>query len=376
MTARRVALGLVVAVAALPAGAAAQVRTQVRASGVFEAYSFDPGLAFKRVSELSIPIGVGLSFGRFADVMISSGYVSLSLTSANSAQLANQSVSGMLDTEIRLGINLIPGKLILVTNGAIPTGVKPAAAEELSVLGAMSSDVIGFAVPSLGTGGKVGGGVIGAVPLGRFALGIGATYSYPFEYQPIGGNTSRLQPGSEIRGRLGIEGPLARKTFLRAAGVVGMRSKDTFGGQTQNGVGARYIGYLALMQGLGTMQLTVYAFDVYRGAPSIEPTALGAAVLPKGNLLVGGLRHTIPVGRSFTVAPRLEYRLSEAAPDTASAARKAGSSLRLGLDLRKALVPGMSAVLYGSGLFGNVRQSGFDIPLSGWRAGLVVEVVR
>jgi hypothetical protein len=376
MKARRVVLVLVAAAAALPAHAAAQLRTQYRTSGVFETYGFDPGLAFTRVAELSIPVGVGLSFGRFADVMLSSGYVSLSLTGANSAQLANQSVSGMLDTEIRLGINLIPGKLILVTNGAIPTGVKPAGTEELSVLGAMSSDVIGFAVPSLGTGGKVGGGLVGALPLGRFALGVGATYSYPFAYQPIGGNTSRLEPGSEFRGRLGIEGPLARKTFLRAAGVVGMRSKDTFGGQIQNGVGARYIGYLSVMQGFGAMQLTVYAFDVYRGAPSIEPTAVGAAVLPKGNLLVGGLRHTVPVGRSFSFTPRVEYRLSEAAPDTASAARKAGSSFRVGLDLRKALIPGMSAVLYGSGLFGNVRQSGFDIPLSGWRAGLVVEIVR
>jgi hypothetical protein len=373
MTARRVVLVLVAAAAAFPANAAAQLRTQVRASGVYETYGFDPGLAFTRVSELSIPVGVGLSFGRLADVMVSSGYVSLSLTGSG---LPNQSVSGMLDTEVRVGFNLIPGKLIFVTNGAIPTGVKPAVNEELSILGAMSSDVIGFAVPSLGTGGKVGGGLVGAVPLGRFALGIGATYSYPFEYQPIGGNASRLQPGSDIRGRLGIEGPLARKTFLRLAGVVGMRSKDTFGGEVQNGVGARFIGYLALMQGLGTTQLTVYAFDVYRGSPSLEGTGTGLAKLPKGNLIVGGLRHTIPVGRSFSVAPRVEYRLSAAADTVGAALSKAGSSWRLGVDLRKALVPGMTAVLYGSGLFGNVRLSGFDIPLSGWRAGLVLEVAR
>ena len=376
MSTRRVVTGLVAFASALPSAVPAQMRTQIRASSVYETYSFDPGLSFTGVSELSVPVGVTLSFGRFADVAISSGLVSLSLTSANTSQLANQSLSGMLDTEIRVGINLIPGKLIFVTKGAIPSGVRPAATEELSVLGAMSSDIIGFAVPSLGTGGNLGGGLVGAVPLGRFALGVGATYAYPFVYHPISGDATRLQPGSEFRARLGIEGPLARKTFVRVAGVLGIRGKDTFAEQLQNGVGSRYIGYLSVMQGVGTMQLNVYAFDVYRGAPAIEPTAVGAAILPKGNLFVGGLRHTIPLSQTFSVAPRVEYRLSEAAPDTASAARKAGSSVRLGLDVRKGLIPGFSAVLYGSGLFGNVRQSGVDIPLSGWRAGVVLELVR
>jgi hypothetical protein len=282
----------------------------------------------------------------------------------------------MLDTQLRVGINLIPGKLILVTTSTLPSGVRPAATEGLSVLGAMSSDIIGFAVPSLGGGTTVGGGLVGAVPVGSFALGLGVTYAHPFVYHPISGDPTRLQPGSEFRGRLGIEGPLARKTFLRVAGVVGVRAKDTFAEQRQNGIGARYIGYLSLMQGFGTMQLNAYLFDVYRGSPAIEPTAVGAAVLPKGNLLVGGLRHTIPLGQTLSVAPRVEYRISQAAPDTASAQRKAGSSVRVGLDVRKGLIPGLSAVLYGSGLFGNVRQGGVDIPLSGWRAGLVVELAH
>jgi hypothetical protein len=369
--------------AAVPGVLAGQLRTHFRASGVYEVYTFDTLLTYNKMQEFAAPIGVDLSFGRAVDVSLSSGYVSLVLTSANTAQLPHQDIRGMLNTEVRIGYNLVPGRLILVANGSVPTGVRPAATDELSILGAVSSDVIGFAVPSLGTGGSVGGGVVGALPVGRFAVGVGATYSYPLAYKPVDGDPRELQPGADIRGRLGIEGALARTTFLRAAAVVGVKAKDRFADTTQNKLGARLIGYVELVQGLGNMQLTAYGYDVYRGSPSVEPTAVGQAILPKGNLIVAGLRHSIPVGRSLSVSPRVEYRMptqsqvdstdASGFPVTYSRLLKTGSSVRIGADLRQTLRPGMAVALYGSGLFGDVRQAGYDVPLSGWRAGLVLE---
>lgn len=356
--------------------ASAQVRTSVRAQTVYESYSFDPGFTFDRVSEFSIPVGVDVSFGRRVDAFLSSGYVSVDLE----PEASYARVSGMIDTELRVGINLIPGALVAVVTGVAPTGVKVDSAQA-SVLTPIASDVIGFAVPTLGTGGSVGGGLVGAISAGKFAVGLGATYSYPFTYQPFQNSTTELAPGSEVRARLGVEGPLARTTYLRFAGVFAARSKDQFGGVTQSGIGQRFVGYAEVRQGIGQMQLSLYAFDVYRGDPSIE----GAAVLPKGNLIAAGLRHAVPVTRSFSVAPRVEWRMSTAAPVTEAEPdgtptafgplQQVGTSFRLGLDLQQAFSPGVSVSVFGSGLFGEVRPTGAgDIPLNGWRAGLILNL--
>ncbi|MDH4044774.1 MAG: hypothetical protein OEY20_04120 [Gemmatimonadota bacterium] len=376
MTIRAVGLAAV-ALCLVVGGAAAQVRTTVRAQAVYESYSFDPGFNFEKVSEFSVPVGVDLSIGRRLDVTLSAGYVSLEVT----PKADYERVSGMLDTQLRFGIKLIPGHLTAIIAGAVPTGVKVDSAQA-SVLTPIASDVIGFAIPTLGMGGSLGGGLVGAVSAGRFAIGMGATYHYPFSYQPFQNSTTELVPGSELRGRLGIEGPLARTTYMRFAGVYAARSKDQFGGVTQSGVGNRLIGYGEVIQGIGRMQLTLYAFDVYRGSPSIE----GPAVLPKGNLIAAGFRHAVPVTRTLSLAPRVEWRMSTAAVETTGpigatptfgSLQKAGSSFRIGMDVRQAFSPGVSLGVYGSGLFGDVRpEGGADVPINGWRAGILFTVTR
>ena len=358
--------------------ASAQVRTTVRAQTVYESYSFDPGFTFNKVTEFAVPVGVDMSFGRRVDVTLSTGYVSLDVEPEDEYE----SVSGLVDTELRFGINLIPGRLIAVFTGVVPTGVKVDSAQA-GVLTPIASDVIGFAIPTLGMGASVGGGLVGAFSMGKFALGLGATAVYPFSYEPFQNSTTQLAPGGEIRARLGVEGPLASRTYMRVAGVFAARGKDEFGDVVQSGIGQRVIGYAELSQGIGRTQLTVYGFDVYRGDPSIE----GPAVLPKGNLIAAGLRHAIPVTSSFSLAPRAEWRMSTAAPVTSTDAdglpetfgslEKVGSSLRFGLDATQALARGVSVSAFGSGLVGDVRpDGGSDIPLSGWRAGLILNYTR
>jgi hypothetical protein len=364
------------ALSVLPSALPAQ-DVRIRTAGFYERYAFDPGLGFSHASEIAVPISVDFALGRFANVSLSSGWVSIQLDTAG----GSQKLSGALDTEVRFGFNLVPGRLIALLTGAVPTGVKSVDQAEVSVLAALASDVVGFAAPSIGSGGNVGGGLVGALPLGRFALGLGATYTYSLSYEPIVGSTTEIRPGAEIRGRLGIEGPLGRTTYLRVTSVLALRSKDVFADSTQNGVGTRFIGYVELMQGFGNAQLTVYGYDVLRGSPQLEPTAVGKAVLPKGNLMVGGLRFSLPVSRSFTVVPRTEFRYSQAAPGTfqngayvQGPMAKAGTSVRFGLDARQRFSDAFAAVLSGGYLTGNVRPAATDVGLSGYRFGLVLEV--
>jgi hypothetical protein len=355
---------------------AAQRVTQVQGAVLTESYSFDAGLVFNKISETTVPVGLTAQFGRSVTATLSTGYARVSLTSADASLIPNQSVSGALDTQLRLGFTVVPGRLILLATGVLPTGIKTVQQEQLSILGALSSDVIGFSAPSIGSGGGVGGGFAGAIPLGAWALGLGGTYRMPLAYQPIVGQTAKLKPGAEARLRVGLEGPLARTTYVRLAGIFATRAKDQVASQPQNGVGNRFIGYVSVNQGLGSAALTVYGFDVYRAAPQVQATATGAAILPRGNLIAVGSRLGIPLGVNTQLAPRVEYRHSAAATDTTANApvQRLGASFRFGVDVRQTLSPRFTVVLQAGGATGSVTQSGADVNFSGYRAGLQLEV--
>ena len=358
-------------------GAAAQAPvtlTRVRTAVFTETYAFDDGLAFRRVNEITVPVGADVRLGRFADLTISSGWARVLLRTSDAAQLPDQRVSGVLDTEFRLGINAIPGKLIILATGVVPTGINAVDATELSLLGALASDIIGFAAPSVGSGGSVGGGFAGALPLGRFAAGVGATYRYPLTYTPVVGDTVSLRPGPEFRVRVGVEGPVSRTTYLRVAAVFATRGRDELAGQPQHGVGNRVVGYLAVNRQVGRVAATLYGFDVYRAAPQLEATAAGAALLPKGNLLAVGGRFAIGVRTETEVTPRFEYRLSAAEADpSVTALRRLGDSFRFGLDVRNQFTAQLAAILQLGRVTGAVVQGGADIGFSGTRAALHLE---
>jgi hypothetical protein len=352
-------------------------QVNVRAAAIFESYTFDAGLPFSKVSEFTVPVTITYQLGRFGSIAVSSGYASVDLNSADTDQLPNQTLSGLLDTEARLTVNVIPGRLVALFTGAIPTGVGTVAFEELSVLGAISSDVIGFSTNDFGMGGSVGGGFAGAVPLGRMAVGFGGTFKRPISYSPVAGQPQSLRPGSEFRLRTGIQGPLARRTYMRVAAIYAQRQKDEIDGVVQNGVGNRFTGYLSVDQGIGSKQLTVYVFDVFRANPQIEQTAVGAAFLPRGNLVGVGGELSIPVGFTTSVVPKLEFRHSMAAPDTVNTSlQKLGSSLRIGADFRARATQRLAVVFHADGVTGSVRESGTDIGLQGFRAAIHIEIMR
>jgi hypothetical protein len=378
---RATVLLLAGAAAVLPSVSAAQgLPVRARTAGFYERYSFDSG---RKISEVAVPVSLDVTLGRFGNLALSSGYVSIELDSAG----AQETLAGVLDTELRLGFNVVPGRLIALMTGTLPTGLKSVDTSQVAVIGALASDVVGFAVSSVGTGGTVGGGLVGAVPLGRWAIGLGANYSYALSYEPVVGDSREIRPGAEIRGRVGVEGPLGRTTYLRVTTVVARRGKDLYADTTQNGIGTRFIGYLELAQGFGNSQLTLYGYDVYRGSPQLEPTVAGRALLPKGNLVVGGLRFSLPVTQSLTIVPRAEVRISSLAPSQVENGvlvqqqmRNAGQSVRFGMDVRQRLTNAAALVVTGSYLSGKFRgrtASGglatFD-GLSGYRFGLVLDV--
>jgi hypothetical protein len=363
----------VIALALLSVPQRAEGQALAWTSAFVESYRFDPGLDFSRVTQVTVPIGVTMPF-RWGSLAFSSGYVYTELTAAAESALSDQSISGLLNTELRLSWDAVPGRLTVFAIGAIPTGVETVTQDELSVLAVVSSDIIGYANVNMANGGGVGGGFAGAVPLGRsWALGLGGTVLTAFPYTAVEGDTAELRPGTDVRVRLGVEGSLARRSYLRVAGVFLYRNNDVVGDQNLNGIGNRWVGYLSFDQGIGATSLNLYVFDVYRNKPQLEATAVGAAVLPRGNLVGAGARLDWPLGGSTLLTPRFEVRSSRTADEPDGDLEHSGESLRAGIDLRQALHANWSVVLQVDGATGFVRSEGVSPGFDGFRAALHLE---
>jgi hypothetical protein len=118
--------------------------------------------------------------------------------------------------------------------------------------------------------------------------------------------------------------------------------------------------------------LIFYGFDVYRADPQLEPTAVGSAVLPAGNLLAVGFRWNVPLARVWSITPRAEFRNSHLVPfeDPDAPIKLAGRSLRAGLDFGRRLGRNFTLVLQGDGITGFVVQEGSRVDVVGFRVGL------
>jgi hypothetical protein len=362
---------------------AGQFPIKVTIGGSAESYAFDPGFGpepgqveYTQVTQIAAPLGVSVPLGRHGDLTISTGFVRVWLNSRFPQELENQDLTGALDTEMRLSWNVIPNRVIVFANGVIPTGTATVEEGQLNILGVSASDVIGFRIPTVGTGGGGGGGFGAAVPIsGSWSAGIGGSVRVPLAYQPLTDATDKIKPGTDLRLRAGIEGSIARRTYLRIAGVFARQGDYVVADTGRSRVGNRIMGHLSLNQGLGNGALTVYAFDVFRGTPEL----VGATVLPRGNLFGAGARYELALGSRFLVVPRGEFRVSEQAAIDDDAMRKAGQSWRLGADLQYSLSGPLRVILQGDGVIGSLRpitgaEPSGELPgFSGWRAGLFLE---
>jgi hypothetical protein len=334
--------------AAWAASAPAQLPIKTTVAFFSETYSFDPSpnIGFQRVNEYTVPVGVNVRIGERGEFALSTGYAHVVLRGAPG--FTDQRLSGLVDTEARFSWDVLPGRLTMIATGAIPTGIRTVETDELSVLGALASDIIGFTSPNLGSGGRVGLGFAGAVPLGSWAIGLGATVREAFQYTPVTDDPNALTPGREVRLRGGVEGRLGQRTYVRVAAIYALRAKDTKGDETRPGIGHRTVGYLSVSQGIGNTSLLVYGFDVWRGSPLIQGTALGAARLPRGNLLGAGASWFVPVIRRLSATARTEFRNSA----QGGLLRLAGRSWRGGVDLRYQITPQFAVVGQAGGVTG------------------------
>ena len=358
-------------IALSPIVGTAQVR--VETSVLFESYSFEDGLGYSDASEFSLPFTVSFPLGGRARFTASSILTRVMLTASEGSDDI-EDMSGLTDTEFRLAVDVLPERLVFIASAAIPTGIESIEAEQGPVLGVLVTDVLGFSTRSLGSGGNAGVGFAGGVPLGRMALGVAGTYQKFGSFEPILGGSNLLKPAPEFRIRAGIEGPAGTSSYLRLAGVVSRRGSDEINGESLSSSGNRYVGYASLSQGIGNTELMVYGFDLYRSSAQIESSALGAGVVPKGNLLTGGAQLTIPLANDTRATPRVEIRSSSQAPAGSTSLAKLGSSIRFGADIRQRLTGNAMLVIEAGGLVGGIEAADGNVGVTGYRFGAHLQV--
>lgn len=355
--------------------ASSQVSVGVRGAAVFESYDLSPSLdsMVDNVSELSVPLVATAQIGRRARLTLATGYARVSVR--NQAQETSE-ITGLLDTKLRLEFQALRDRVTLFTTSSFPTATATLGSDAIPLLGVLASDVVGFAAPTLGAGGAVGGGIAVAVPVGGMALGLASSFSANGTYEPIEGQASEFRPGAELRVRAGIEGPVARRSFLRISGVFARRGNDEINGASATSIGNRFSGYLFLEQGLGSSTLVLYAFDMFRADAGLESTPVGTTLLNRGNVFVAGAQWSFPFSSGTAFAPRVELRDSRSEVDgEGSGLKRLGRTARFGADLSQRLGGRLTGVLRADGLVGNVAHTslGGDADIRGYRLTLQVE---
>jgi len=364
MTRARLLLGFLL----MPGMLAAQAGSTVgRAGATFESYSFGTGLAFKRISEFTIPIGVTQRVGDRFVIDISTAFARASVNVSGGGGTITH--SGFVDTDLRATISVIPGKLVFNVVGTIPTGATAVPDTTIPLFGAAATDLLGFTTPSFGSGGGVSAGFASAFRMGQnWAVGTGASYRYGASYVPVKGG-SELSPGGEMRARFGLEGPFGGGKYFRGALVYTTTAANDLGANRQSTIGDRILGYAAVSMPLGNSHLSLYGWDMRR--IRARP---GAVPVPRGNVLAVGGRLDHPLGPKATLSPSLEFRHELTGPFQTM--DLLGYLLRTGTDLRYRLSDRASGVIQAQLAFGTLHDGGRSVSIVGPRLGALIEWTR
>jgi len=344
--------------------------TLARTGVYFESYSFGNGLAFKRISELTIPVSVTQGFGNRVVLDVATAYASASSDQPGGGRIEH---SGFIDTDVRATVNVKPGRLLLSFVGTLPTGATTVSNTTIPLFGAAATDLFAFMTPNFGTGGGFSSGFASAFPISaNWALGAAASYRHGASYVPVTGG-SALIPGGEVRTRIGIEGPFGAGKYFRGAVLYTTTAANDIGAGEQSSIGDRVLAYLSTSMPLGSSHLSLYGWDMRRLRASNEADSTTIAV-PSGNVLALGARLEKPLGSNAVIVPLLEFR-HELTGDTGKM-ELLGFLLRTGADLRYRLSDRATGVIQAQIAVGTLQDQGTRASLVGPRIGALIEWSR
>ena len=355
-------------------GPADGVGTAVQTGVAFDGYYFGAGFAFAHVVEWTVPVSLSHRLGPALTLDLSSAYAHASAATTSGPI----EISGATDTDVRATWAAVSGHVVLSFVGTLPTGKKAVPASTLPLLSALSTEVLAFTTPSFGGSSGVTGGFATAFRLGqRWAAGVGGSYRWRAAYVPVEGS-SDLEPGAEVRVRVGVEGPVSTggRGYLRSAVMYAGSGADTLNGGVRSVTGGRVLLYSTLNLPAGRGTFSLYAYDRYRAAPNGYDSIV--VQVPRGNVFALGGRLDQSLSPVLQLTPNVEFRHEVAAPDGSSLALL-GWLVRPGVDVRYRAGHAVTFLVQGQAAFGRLANPGgstSSVSLVGPRALVLLEWAR
>jgi hypothetical protein len=326
---------VLVALAALPAGLAAQQgRPSSLIGAEFRTVSFDSGLGVKRLTEFAVPLGISLPLGR--RVLVDAGTYVVHAERTDETN-ASSTISGLSDVVVRGAFQLKPDVAVFTVALNLPTGHATLDGTEVLVAGAMATDLISFPVQNFGSGVSLTTGLALAAPVGSWALGVAGSYRYNGSYTPFSDTSLSLRPGGEVRIRVGADRIVGQGRFSFGL-TYSTFSSDEFGNRSLS-PGGRIIPQIAWTIPMGNNSLALYAWDIYRNVNENAANATGV----KQNTVAAGAIFSVRTGRNV-LRPQLEYRQAWKGPGGMTADGKLvtlGLRYSIAASNRLSLVPGL-----------------------------------
>ena len=364
----RAPAAVLVFIGVLATSTSAQSGTVARTGVFFESYSFGTGLAFDRLSEMTIPLAITQRFGSRLVVDLGTAYASASVRESGGNTIEH---SGLIDTDVRATVGVMPGRLLLTLVGTLPTGAAEVPDTTIPLFGATATDLLAFTTPGFGSGGGLSTGFASAFKVGQnWAVGTGASYRYGASYTPVAGG-GEMSPGGEVRARVGVEGPFGGGKYFRGAFIYTTSGANDLGGGARSLIGNRALVYGAMSMPLGRNSLSLYAWNMRRFSPASDS---GDIVTPRGNVLAVGARFERPMSPKVTLVPLLEFRHELTGPTDKMVLL--GYLFRTGTDLRYRLSTQATAVVQAQVAFGKLNDEGTSVSLFGPRLGMLIEWSR
>src|SRR4051812_43423575 len=161
-----------------------------------------------QISEMAIPVFVVVPITNAFSLDVGTAFASATAKSTGGSQAISSSISGLTDTQIRATMNLGTDLVGLTAGVNLPTGRSTGGTSEQAAGALIGNDFMVFPISSMGSGFGGTGGLAIAKPIGNWNVGVGLSIrqSMPFNpYEDPAGTKLRYAPGTETRGRIGLD---------------------------------------------------------------------------------------------------------------------------------------------------------------------------
>lgn len=361
-------LPLFIAALALAAPLQGQERPTVRAGTQYVQYRLG-GTADQTISELAIPIFVVVPIANGLTMDVGTAYAQSEVKGAN----ATSRIDGFTDTQVRANLSLGTDAVILTAGVNVPTGRETATVGEFDAATRIGSDLLSFPISNMGTGFGGTAGIAFARSLGAWNLGAGGSVRMTQAYRPLRfapDSSLRYQPGNEYRARVGLDRTVG-DGMVSLGFTFSTFGRDSIASSVYNS-GDRYIGQVAYSTRTSFGQMTMVAWNLYRGAGTQGRTQR----VPWENLASGSVGLAFPVGR-VSVEPSVaaRYWLQRIDVNGTNPARTDRSVLGDG-EVRLRIPTGRFALVPAVGFSAGRLAVGADatVPVTGFRGSIGLQI--